>query len=136
MRIKPALTLSDTQKIMTACKAEAEKNNWKVSIAVVDEGGYLLQFERQDGAPLPSADIAIGKAKTSAMARVATRMLEDTVKERPAMLSFPGRVPVQGGVPLFHDNECVGAIGVSGVKSPEDEQIALAGSKALAEVNP
>lgn len=131
MRIKPAMTLSDTHKIMLACKAEAEKNNWKVSIAIVDEGGYLLQFERMDGAPLPSADISIGKARTAAMAKVATRLLEDTVKERPAMLSFPGRVPVQGGIPLFHDNECIGAIGVSGVKSPEDEQIAVAGSKAV-----
>ncbi len=131
MRTKQSLTLSDAQKVITACKVEAEKNNWKVSIAVVDEGGYLIQFERADGAPLPSADIAIGKARTAALARVATRQLEDTIKERPAMLTFPGRTPVQGGVPLFHDNECIGGIGVSGVKSPEDEQIALAGSKAL-----
>jgi glc operon protein GlcG len=131
MRTKQSLTLSDTTKMMAACKAEAEKNNWKVSIAIVDEAGYLLQFERMDGAPLPSADIAIGKGRTAALAKVATKALEDTVKERPAMLSFPNRTPVQGGVPLIHNNECVGGIGVSGVKSPEDEQVALAGSKAL-----
>lgn len=131
MRTKPSLTLSDTQKMIAACKAEAEKNNWKVSIAIVDEGGYLLQFERGDGAPLPSADIAIGKARTAALSRTPTKQLEDTVKERPALMTFPGRVPVQGGVPLFSNNECVGAIGVSGVKSHEDEQVALAGSKAL-----
>ncbi|HEU5046499.1 MAG TPA: heme-binding protein [Rickettsiales bacterium] len=132
MRTKPSLTNSDTQKIMTACKAEAQKNNWKVSIAIVDEAGYLLQFERMDGASLTSADIAMGKARTAALAKVATRMLEDSVKERPAMISFPGRVPVQGGVPLLYEGECVGGIGVSGVKSPEDEQVALAGSKTLA----
>lgn len=131
MRTKSALTLSDAQKMIVACKAEAEKNNWKVSIAIVDEGGYLLQFERMDGAPLPSVDISIGKARTAALAKVATKMLEDTVKDRPAMLSFPNRTPVQGGVPLFHENECVGGIGVSGVKSPEDEQIALAGAKCI-----
>lgn len=131
MRTKPSLTVSDAQQMIAASKAEAEKNNWKVSIAVVDEGGYLLQFERADGAPLPSADIAIGKARTSALSRVHTKQLEDVVKERPALVTFPGRVPVQGGVPLFFNNECVGAIGVSGVKSHEDEQVALAGSKVL-----
>lgn len=131
MRTKQSLTLSDTTKIMAACKAEAEKNSWKVSIAILDEAGYLLQFERMDGAPLPSADIAIGKGRTAALAKVPTKALEDTVKERPAMLSFPNRTPVQGGVPLVHNGECVGGIGVSGVKSPEDEQVALAGSKVL-----
>lgn len=131
MRTKSSLTLMDAGKIIAACKTEADKNNWKVSIAVVDEGGYLIHLERMDGAPLPSADIAIGKGRTAALARVATKALEDTVKDRPAMLSFPNRTPVQGGVPLFYNNECVGGIGVSGVKSPEDEQIALAGSKVI-----
>lgn len=131
MRTKQALTLSDAQKMIVACKAEAEKNNWKVSIAILDEAGYLIQFERMDGAPLPSTDIAIGKGRTAALAKVATKMLEDTVKDRPAMLSFPNRTPVQGGVPLIYNGECIGGIGVSGVKSPEDEQIALAGSKVL-----
>jgi len=131
MRTKHALTISDTQKIMAACKAEAEKNNWKVSIAIVDEGGYLLQFERMDGAILPSVDIAIGKSRTAALAKLPTKLLEDTVKERPALLAFPNRVPVQGGVPIIHEGECIGGIGVSGVKSFEDEQVAAAGAKAL-----
>ncbi len=131
MRTKPSLTASDAQKIAAACKVEAEKNAWKVSIAVVDEGGYLLHFERMDGVSLPSIDIAIGKGRTAALSKTATKILEDTVKERPAMLSFPGRVPVQGGVALFYEGECVGGIGVSGVKSPEDEQIAIAGSRVF-----
>lgn len=131
MRTKHVLTLSDAQRIMSACKAEAERNNWKVSIAIVDDGGYLLQFDRMDGAILPSADIAIGKSRTAALARIPTKMLEDTVKERPAMLSFLNRTPVQGGVPIMLDSECVGGIGVSGVKSFEDEQVALAGAKVL-----
>lgn len=131
MRTKHSLTLSDAQKMMAACKAEAEKNNWKVCIAIVDEGGYLLQFERMDGALLLSAEVAIGKARAAALSRVATKMLEDTVKDRPAMLSFPNRIPVQGGVPLIHNGESVGGIGVSGVKSVEDEQIATAGAKTL-----
>ncbi|MEI7669318.1 MAG: heme-binding protein [Pseudomonadota bacterium] len=131
MQTKPILTESDTLKIINACKEEAAKNSWNVSIAIVDEGGYLLRFERLDGAPLPSATIAIGKAKTSALTKTPTKILEDTIKERPAVLSFPERLPVQGGVPLIYQGHCVGAIGVSGVKSPEDEQIAIAGSKAL-----
>jgi uncharacterized protein GlcG (DUF336 family) len=131
MRTKNVLTATDAQAMVAACKEEALKHKWNVTIAVVDEGGYLLHLERMDGAPLPSAKIAEGKARASALARTATKQLEDTVKERPAMLSFPDRIPVQGGVPLVHQGECVGAIGVSGVKSAEDEQIAAAGAKAL-----
>lgn len=131
MRSKPSLTSAVTHKLMAACKAEAEKNNWKVSIAIVDEGGYLLQLERLDGAGLASPEIAILKARTAAIARTTTKMLEDIAKDRPGTLTFPGRLPVQGGVPLIYEGEYVGAIGVSGVKSPEDEQVALAGQGAL-----
>jgi len=102
-----------------------------VAIAVVDEGGYLIQLERMDGAVLTSPEIAALKAKTAALARVPTKFLEDVTKERVATVVFPGRLPVQGGLPIFHEGECVGAIGVSGVKSPEDEQIAKAGLAAL-----
>ena len=117
--------------ILAACKAEAEKNQWKVSIAVVDEGGYLLHIERADGAPLPSAEIAQLKAKTAAIAKTPTKALEDVVKERPAVGLMPGRLPVQGGLPIIYKGECVGGIGVSGVKSPEDEIVAKAGLDAL-----
>src|SRR3984957_8585127 len=127
MRQKFSLTSAEAHAIVTAAKLEAVKNNWKVRIAVVDEGGYVLHLERMDGATLPSPEIAAMKARTAALSRVPTKFLEDVTKERAATLMFPGRLPVQGGRPILYEGECVGAIGVSGVKSPEDEQIASAG---------
>jgi glc operon protein GlcG len=131
VRNKPSLTAADAQKIVAACRVEAEKNKWNVSIAVVDEGGYLLHLERLDGAQGQSAAIATLKAQTSAATRNPTKVLEDLVKERPATAGFPGRLAVQGGLPVMHNGECVGAVGVSGVKSHEDEQVARAGLAAL-----
>ena len=97
MRQKFSLTSAEAHAIVTAAKLEAVKNNWKVSIAVVDEGGYLLHLERMDGATLPSPEIATMKARTAALSRVPTKFLEDVTKERTATLMFPGRLPVQGG---------------------------------------
>jgi len=125
------LTADDAAKIVTAAKAEARKNNWNVTIAVVDDGGFLLHLERLDGAPAQSATIATAKAWTAAATRTPTKALEDIVKERPATAAFPGRVAVQGGLPILHQGECVGGVGVSGVKSHEDEQVAKAGLQAL-----
>jgi uncharacterized protein GlcG (DUF336 family) len=102
-----------------------------VSIAVVDEAGILWRLERLDGAPLPSARIAERKAYTAATARVPTKALEDVLKDRPAFLAVQERLPLQGGLPILVGTDCVGGIGVSGVKSPEDEQVALAGLRAL-----
>ena len=131
MRDRPCLTSADTAKIISACKAEAAKNKWNVSIAVLDEGGFLLEFHRMEGAPPISAEVAIGKAHTAAMTKRPSKFFEDRVKERPAFANFPAGILIQGGIPLTHENECVGAIGVSGVQSHEDEQIAEAGAKAL-----
>ena len=131
MRQKSCLSAADAQKIVAACKIEAEKNKWNVSIAVVDEGGYLIHLERIDGAAGQSAAVATLKAQTAAAARTPTKALEDVVKERPAMAAFPGRLAVQGGLPILHQGECVGGVGGSGVKSFEDEQIAAAGLRAL-----
>lgn len=131
MRTKTVLSAADAVTMMAAAKAEAAKNNWLVTIAVVDEGGYLIHLERMDGAPLPSAEIAFLKAKTAAIAKAPTKALEDIVKDRPAVALMPGRLPVQGGVPIIHNGECVGGIGVSGVKSHEDEVVAIAGRDAL-----
>jgi uncharacterized protein GlcG (DUF336 family) len=131
MKTKTILDAADAATIIAACKTEAIARQWNVSIAVVDEGGYLLHLERMDGAPLPSPEIATLKAKTAAIAKAPTKALEDIVKERPATGLMPGRLPVQGGVPLMKDEQCIGGIGVSGVKSPEDEIVALAGQKAL-----
>jgi glc operon protein GlcG len=132
MRTKTCLSLEDANKIVAAAKAEARKNNWNVTIAIVDDGGFLVHLERLDGAPAQSATIATAKAWTAAATRTPTKTLEDMVKERPAIVAFPGRLAVQGGLPIMHQGECVGAVGVSGVKSHEDEQIAKAGLQALA----
>ena len=132
MRNQPTLTAADVQKMVAACKNEATKNKWSVSIAVVDDGGYALYLERLDGAGPVTAEVATEKAITSARTRRPTKFWEDRIKDRPSFLKFPGVLPLQGGVPVMYQNECVGAIGVSGVQSHEDEQIANAGAAALA----
>jgi uncharacterized protein GlcG (DUF336 family) len=131
MRNKPSLTSVDAHKMMAACKAEAQKNKWNVTIAIVDDAGYSLLVERMDGSGPISAEVAVGKARTSAITKRPTKFWEDRVKERPAFLSFPSDVMFQGGLPLMHQGDCVGAIGVSGVQSHEDEQIAQAGVAVL-----
>src|SRR5271169_2800994 len=131
MRHKPCLTLADVKKMLAACEAEAAKNKWSVAISIVDEGGFLIGFLRMDGAPTISAEVSMGKARTSAMTKRPSKFFEDRVKERPAFAGFPAGILIQGGVPLLHQNECVGAIGVSGVQSHEDEQVAAAGAGAL-----
>jgi glc operon protein GlcG len=131
MRTKPCLTSADVKKMLAVCEAEAAKNKWAVSIAIVDEGGYLLALQRMDGASAITAEVSLGKARTSAMTKRPSKFFEDRIKERPAFAGFPAGILIQGGVPIVHDNECVGAIGVSGVQSQEDEQVAQAGASAL-----
>ena len=131
MRTKSVLTASDVQKMVAACKAEATKNGWNVTIAVVDDASHLLYLERLDGAGPMTAEVATAKARTAAVTRRSTKAWEDMVKERPVFLKFPDNLPIQGGVPIMHQGECVGAIGVSGVQSHQDEQIANAGLAAL-----
>src|SRR5215472_9432843 len=131
MRTKRALSLSDARKMLDAARREAEQRKWNVTVAVVDEGGFLLALERMDGAPLQSAEIATKKAWTAAMVRLPTKTVEDMAKERPGLLGMPGQLRVQGGLPLQDAGEWVGAVGVSGVASHEDEQVARAGIAAL-----
>jgi glc operon protein GlcG len=131
MRTKPCLTSTDVKKMMAAAMAEAEKNNWKVTVAIVDDGGFMLHLERMDGAAVTTAEVAVGKARTSALTRRPSKDFEERVKERPAFIAFPAGLFIQGAVPIVYQNECVGAIGVSGVQSFEDEQIARAGIAAL-----
>ena len=131
MKTKPCLTLEDCRKIGAACEAEARKNKWNVAIAILDDGGHPLWLERMDGATPANTEIAIGKARTAAVTRRTTKTWEDRIAGgRLAMLGMPV-LPVQGGVPIMVQNECVGAVGVSGVQSHEDEQIASAGIAAL-----
>ncbi len=102
-----------------------------MAISIVDDGGFLLGFTRMDGASPVTAEVSLGKAHTSALTGRPSKAFEDRVKERPAFVTFPAGILIQGGVPIMHENECVGAIGVSGVQSHEDEQIAMAGVSAL-----
>jgi glc operon protein GlcG len=131
MRTKQCLTLADVRTMLAACEAEAAKNKWAVAISIVDEGGYLLGFSRMDGASAITAEVSLGKARTSALTKRPSKFFEDRVKERPAFAGFPAGILIQGAVPLIHGSDCVGAIGVSGVQSHEDEQIAQAGASAL-----
>jgi len=131
MRDKPCLTSADLHKAMEACRAEARKNQWSVAVAIVDEGGYLLHFDRMDGVAPVSSEVAIGKARTAALTKRPSKFFEDRVKERPAFANFPAGILIQGGVPIMAGNDCVGAIGVSGVQSHQDEQVAQAGVAAV-----
>jgi glc operon protein GlcG len=131
MRNKLALTLSDAQKMLVAARIEAEKNSWNVTIAVVDEAGSLLMLERMDGARPQTAQVATLKARSAAITHRTGKVWEDAVKNRPGVLNFPDAFAVQGGVPIKAKDEIVGGIGVSGVQSHEDEQVALAGIAAL-----
>ena len=126
------LTLEDCRRIAAAAEAEAKKNNWNVCVATVDDGGHLLHLFRMDGATPANSRIAIEKGRTAAETRRSTAMWEERIKAgRTAMLKMPGVTPVQGGLPIVIDGECIGAVGVSGVQSHEDEQIAKAGIAAL-----
>jgi glc operon protein GlcG len=132
MRNRPVLTAADAHKMMAACKAEAQKNKWAVAIAIVDESGAAILLERLDGTGAIASEVAMGKARTSALTKRPSKFFEDRVKERPAFVTFPTPgVLFQGGLPLMHQGECVGAIGVSGVQSHEDEQVAKAGADVL-----
>jgi glc operon protein GlcG len=133
MRQKASLTADDADTMMTAARAEAVRNGWTATIAIVDDGGYLLRLDRMDGTGPMAPDIALGKARMSAMTRRSSKFWEDRVESRPGFLNFPFGLPIQGGVPIFHGTQCVGAIGVSGVGSAEDEQVAAAGVAAMAD---
>lgn len=129
MKSKSVLEFSDVRAMAAAAEAEALKNNWAVSIAIVDDGGHLLWFQRLDGAAPISSHIAPAKARTSALGRRESKVYEDMINGgRASFLSAPSlEGMLEGGVPIVKDGQCLGAIGVSGVKSSEDAQIAKAG---------
>lgn len=133
MKSKPCLTADDVRRIGAAAEAEAQRNGWAVTIAVVDDGGHLLWLQRLDGAAAISAQIAPAKARTSALGRRESKAYEDMINQgRVSFLSAPDlEGMLEGGVPILVEGQCVGAVGVSGVKSSEDAQIARAGIAAL-----
>jgi glc operon protein GlcG len=133
MKTQSVLESSDVKTIAAAAEAEALKNNWAVTIAIVDAGGHLLHLNRLDGAPPISAHIAPAKAHTAALGRRESKVYEDVINGgRYSFLSAPAiEGMLEGGVPVMKDGFCLGAVGVSGVKSSEDAQIARAGLAAI-----
>ena len=133
MKTKAVLELADVKAIAAAAEAEALQNNWAVTIAIVDDGGHLLWLQRLDGAAAISAQIAPAKAHTAALGRRESKVYEDVINGgRTSFLSAPGvQGLLEGGVPVMKDGQCIGAVGVSGVKSNEDAQIAKAGIAAI-----
>ena len=133
MQTKSFLELADIKKIAAAAEAEAHKHAWPVTIAIVDEGGHLLWLQRLDGAAPVSAHIAPAKAHTAALGRRESKIYEDMINAgRYSFMSAPAiEALLEGGVPIIKDGQVLGAVGVSGVKSNEDAQIAKAGIAAL-----
>jgi glc operon protein GlcG len=127
-----AINLETAKKVGAAAVAEARKNNWNVAIAVVDNHGLLVYYEMLDDTQTASANIALEKARTSATYRRPTKELEDGIAGgRNAILGLPGATPIEGGLPIVVGGKMIGAIGVSGVNSPQDGVVAKAGSDAL-----
>jgi glc operon protein GlcG len=129
---QPVLSLDDARRVAAAARAEAEKNRWPVVIAVVDDGGHLMYLERMDGCQKASSRIAEKKARSAILFKRPTKAIEDVVLGgRSVMMVMPGAVPIEGGVPLVKDGHFLGAIGVSGVQSSQDGEIARAGAAVL-----
>lgn len=127
-----AVSADGAQRALAAILAEARRQNWSVSIAVVDPAGELVGFLRMDGASYASVDIARGKARTAARFRRPTRSLDSSLTAgRLSILGFEGATPVEGGVPIVVNGEIVGAIGVSGVTSAQDAELARAGAATI-----
>ena len=126
------ITLEDAKKAMAAAEAEARKNNWNVAIAIVDAGGSLILFQKLDDTQLGSVNIAVGKAKTAVDFKRPTKAIEDLVAGgRQVFLALEGITPLQGGLPVIAAGKLIGAVGVSGVLSSQDEQVAQAAVDVL-----
>ena len=132
MKTKPMLTLDDAKRITQAAEVEAQRHNWAVAIAICDDGGHLLLLHRLDGASPISSAIGPAKARAAALGKRESKLYEDMINQgRTAFLSAPLEGMLEGGVPIVVEGQVVGAVGVSGVKSSEDAQIAKAGIAAL-----
>jgi uncharacterized protein GlcG (DUF336 family) len=130
---KRVLTLDAARKVAAAAEAEARRNTWNVAIAVVDDAGHLVLFQRMDNAKLVAIDIAMRKARTAVFFQGETKGLEEEVTKggRTALLPIDGFMPLEGGVPLMSGGQLVGAVGVSGVTGQQDAQCALAGAAVV-----
>ncbi|SOD40937.1 GlcG/HbpS family heme-binding protein [Nitrosovibrio sp. Nv4] len=132
MNNKISLTLADAKIIAAAAEAEARRNNWPVVVAIVDDGAHLVSLLRLDNAQFGSIDVAIQKARAAIAFRRPTKVWEEHIADgRMRYLGLPGTLPIEGGLPIVVDGQFIGAVGVSGVRSSEDAQIAQAGLDAL-----
>jgi len=132
---KKALTLSVAKRIAAAAEQEAIKNNWNIFIAIVDDGGNLMFLERMDDSQLASQEVSVQKARCALLFKRPTKALEDAVTGgRTVMMTLPNIVPVEGGIPLMAYGKIVGAIGISGVTSPQDGIVAKAGADELEKI--
>lgn len=132
MASKPVLTLDDAKRIAAAAEAEARANDWKVTVVVVDDGGHMLYMQRSHDTRFGSVETAIAKARMAAALHIPTKASEDAVLGgRLIHLALPGVIPAEGGVPLEREGVVVGGLGISGVRSFQDGQIAAAGAAAL-----
>jgi len=132
MLTKPILTLEDAKRIAAAAEVEALANDWSVVIAIVDDGGNLLYLQRKHDTQFGSVETAIMKAKAAVAFKRPTKMSEEAVLSgRLIHLALPGVIPAEGGIPLLYEDIVIGAIGVSGVRSAQDGQVAMAGVIAM-----
>lgn len=130
----PSITLKTAKQVAAKAAEVANRNNFRVAIAIVDTGGHLVYFEKLDDTQTASVEVAIAKARSANNFRRETKVFELALSTgRQAILGLPGAVPIEGGIPLVKDGKIIGAIGVSGVKSNEDGQVALAGAWSLSE---
>jgi glc operon protein GlcG len=136
IRPAPTLTLEAAKRLASGAEAEAVKRGWTVAVAVVDPSGGLILFHSLDGTQPASQDVAVLKARTAARFKRPTKALEDAIAAgRAAMITMPGAVALEGGVPVMAGGQLVGAIGVSGMTSPEDGLVAAAAIAALGEIS-
>lgn len=125
---KTILTLADARKIAQGAETEANKNNWPVVIAIVDDSGHLLYLQRLDGVQYGSIDVAMHKARAAIAFKRPTKVWEENiVSGNMRYLNLPGTIPIEGGLPITENEQFIGAIGISGVRSHQDAQIAQAG---------
>jgi glc operon protein GlcG len=129
---KKSLSLEDAKRIAAAAEAEAKKNNWPVVITVLDDGGHLIYLQRADGTQLGSIEVAIAKGRGAILFKRPTKNFEELLAAgRLGFLSAPNVLPIEGGLPVTVGGEIVGAVGVSGVQSSQDAQVAKAGVDAF-----
>jgi glc operon protein GlcG len=128
----PAVTLDQAKRLAVGAAAEAARNNWRIAIAIVDPHGFLKYYEMMDDTQTASANIAVEKARTAAMFRRPTKMIEDTITSgRTAALGLPGATPIEGGLPIVVSGKVIGGIGISGLTSVQDGQVAQAALDAF-----